>query len=284
MDIRFLGSLLQVVEQGSIAAAARAQGLTAAAVSQRIQALEKQLGQALLTRVAHRAQPTEACLNILPRARHLLAEVQALQDDANTDALAGSLRLGAISTALTGLLPQALRGMANNAPQVKLTIRPGTSASLYRELLDNSLDAVILVKPPFALPKHFSSHKLQQQALVLLSQQPLNQTLAKSLQNHAYLRYDPQSWGGRLVQQYLQQQDLDIDAYCDLDALESIALLVAQGLGISIVPAWSQNEFNRLGLSTKVLDKTRFQREIVLLCAYQPKRPKVIECLLDLLR
>jgi DNA-binding transcriptional LysR family regulator len=43
MDIRFLESLIAVVETGSIAGAARLQYLTAAAVSQRIQALEKEI-------------------------------------------------------------------------------------------------------------------------------------------------------------------------------------------------------------------------------------------------
>ena len=36
MDSRFLESLVAVVEEGSIAAAARAQGITPAAISQRI--------------------------------------------------------------------------------------------------------------------------------------------------------------------------------------------------------------------------------------------------------
>ncbi|WP_305417582.1 LysR family transcriptional regulator [Photobacterium leiognathi] len=42
MDTRFLETLITVVEQGSIAAAAREQLLTPAAVSQRIQSLERE--------------------------------------------------------------------------------------------------------------------------------------------------------------------------------------------------------------------------------------------------
>lgn len=81
MDIRFLESLIAVVETGSIAGAARKQWLTAAAVSQRIKALEQELECSLLYRSAHSAKPTEACYNLLPRARKLVQDVQGLKDD-----------------------------------------------------------------------------------------------------------------------------------------------------------------------------------------------------------
>ena len=54
METRLLESLLQVAQQGSIAAAARRQGLTPAAVGQRIQALENELEYEALQRV-HRS-------------------------------------------------------------------------------------------------------------------------------------------------------------------------------------------------------------------------------------
>lgn len=72
MDTRFLESLVAVVETGSIASAARLQNLTATAVSQRIPALEVEFDTPLLSRSAHSARPTEACLNLLPRAQTLL--------------------------------------------------------------------------------------------------------------------------------------------------------------------------------------------------------------------
>ena len=68
MDIRYLESLISIIELGSIARAARAQNLTPAAVGQRIATLEKLFDIALLDRSTHRAVPTEACIRLLPRA------------------------------------------------------------------------------------------------------------------------------------------------------------------------------------------------------------------------
>ena len=78
MDTRYLKSLIAVVDCGSIARAARLENLTAAAVSQRILALERQLGLELLVRIGHEAKPSLACLDLLPRARAIVNEVALL--------------------------------------------------------------------------------------------------------------------------------------------------------------------------------------------------------------
>ncbi|TMN88925.1 LysR family transcriptional regulator, partial [Pseudoalteromonas sp. S558] len=116
MDIRFISSLIEVVDTGSIAAAARNQMLTPAAVSQRIKALENSLACKLLNRAGHSATPTSECLKILPRLKRLVSEVDALQSDLDETGLSGELKLGAISTVLTGLLPSTIQYLTTSAP------------------------------------------------------------------------------------------------------------------------------------------------------------------------
>jgi molybdenum-dependent DNA-binding transcriptional regulator ModE len=55
MDIRYIESLICVADLGSISQAATAQGLTPAAIGQRIASLEKHFGVLLLDRTSHRA-------------------------------------------------------------------------------------------------------------------------------------------------------------------------------------------------------------------------------------
>src|SRR5450830_1448752 len=105
----WIAAIYAVYFQLSIADAARSENLTAGAVSQRIHALECELGFELLSRHGHTAKATESCLNILPRIRHIVREVDLISDDADPTGLTGTLKIGAISTALTGLLPSALR-------------------------------------------------------------------------------------------------------------------------------------------------------------------------------
>jgi DNA-binding transcriptional LysR family regulator len=239
LDIRFLQSLVSVVETGSITAAARREKLTSAAVSQRIQALERSLGTTLLMRTAHSVAPSEACLQLMPRMRRLISEAALLRVDLDEGQLSGEIRIGAISTVMTGLMPGLLHAVAEVAPRLKLRLVPGTSLLLYEQLIQGELDAALLVRPPFALPKSLMALALHQEPLVLMTREPIDPVLIRErLEADALIRYDPLSWGGRLATAYLEQEGLLPDVLCDMDALEAIAILVARGLGISLVPAW----------------------------------------------
>lgn len=277
MDIRFLESLLAVVDAGSIAAAARRQHLTPAAISQRIQALEKQLGIPLLSRNAHSARPTEACLALMERMRHLVAEAQALTDGLHAGHLTGELSIGAISTALTGMMPSALKRFAVAAPDVRLKISPGTSDRLYEAVLAGEFDGAILVKPPFDTPKSLGITVLRRERLVLLSQQPTaGRRPAVVLAEAPYIRYDPGSWGGRMAARFIAEQGIETEIFCDLDGLEAIAILVASGIGNALVPAWAG--FRPDGVFVTDVDTDGlYDREIVFLQSSLPRRPRALE-------
>lgn len=274
MDSRYLKSLIAVTDSGSIAEAARAEGLTAAAVSQRIQALERELGVALLSRAGHAARATEACLALLPRARRIVREVGLLAGDADDRGLTGPLRIGAISTALTGMLPAALRTLTRQAPGLRPTIVPGTSRSLYQALLAGELDAAILVAPPFELPKSLRVQLLREEALILLARQRLRGEVNEILAQQAYIRYDPTAWGGLPGQRYLDDQGLRPALLCDLDALETIAMMVADGVGVSLVPRWNGLEKLAAGCRMHAIDG-HYARRIVLLTTAQGERPNM---------
>lgn len=279
MDTRYLKSLITVVEFGSIAHAARLEGLTAAAVSQRILALERQLGFELLSRVGHAAKPSQACLGLLPRAKRIVRETALLEGDADVEGLTGQLRIGAISTVLTGLLPVALRALTESAPGLKPVIVPGTSRSLYQALLSNEVDAAILVVPPFELPKALQSVSLRKEPLVFLSKEESSDSIADQLKALPYIRYDPDAWGGRHAEHYLADHELMPTPLVDLDALETIAMLVAEGLGVSLVPYWSGFERWSHKCVVSRLDSDRYDREIALISHAQTDRPNMLNAL-----
>src|SRR5882757_8561722 len=136
MDTRYLETFLMAVDNGSIAEAARRLNLTAAGVAKRIHALESEIGSALVTRSGRTIRPTEAGAAILDRARRFLVEARDFKSLAATDRPLGQLRLGAISTALSGLLPDILALMKENYPKIDVSIAGGNSEALYRKVLD----------------------------------------------------------------------------------------------------------------------------------------------------
>jgi DNA-binding transcriptional LysR family regulator len=279
LDTRFLQSLIAVVDSGSIADAARVEHLTAAAVGQRVQALERELGFALLSRHGHTASPTEACLALMPRARRLVREASLLHGDADRDGLSGRFKIGAISTALTGMLPAALREFTQRAPRARLVIVPGTSKSLFQSLQAGDLDAAIVVEPPFALPKTMRAIRLRAEPLLLLAEKDARGSAAKLLGARPYIRYDPNAWGGRYAAAWLADHGIEPTVLCDLDALEAIAMLVTDGMGVGLVPQWPGIERFAGDCRVTPLSGAAYQREIVLLANTDADRPNMLDIL-----
>jgi DNA-binding transcriptional LysR family regulator len=280
MDIRYLESLISVAEAGSIAGAARAQNLTPAAVGQRIAILEKHFGAVLLNRDTHKAIPTEACLNLLPKARQIVSDFNHMSVDIETSGLAGKFHLGAISTALTGILPGTIRQLAQVAPKLVLQIKPGTSNSLFSDLVERKIDAAIIALPPYSLPRSYAVELLRVEPLVLLSCNASGNSARDKLEQNPYICYDAQSWGGLKAFQYLKDRKIRIEPFYELDALEAIEKLVLQGMGVSLVPQWAGLDLDRVALDVEIIDNQRYCRKVVLVTSRESARQPVIDALL----
>jgi len=279
VDIRYLESLISVAELGSIASAARAQNLTPAAVGQRIAILEQHFATPLLNRNAHKAMPTQACLDLLPQARQIIESFYRMSNVAGRSGLAGKFHIGAISTALTGLLPGTIRQLAEVAPKLVLQIKPGTSNSLFADLSERRIDAAIIVLPPYALPRSYVSEVLRVEPLVLLSNQARGRTAGEKLTQNPYICYDSKSWGGLKAFQYLKDRKIRIEPYYELDALEAIEKLVLQGMGVSLVPRWTGLDLDRPGLDSEIIRNQRYSRKLVLVTPRNSAHRQVIDAL-----
>ncbi|CAB3811780.1 LysR family transcriptional regulator [Achromobacter sp. SIMBA_011] len=241
MDSRFLQTYVHVVELGSIAQAARHQGLTPATVQQRLRALEADMGSALIARSGRTVKPTAAGTRILERARNVLRDLRDLRSAATeSDLPAGPLRLGATPTALTGIMPPVLRTWAARYPHIEIYIEPAPTTLLYSKVLAGELDGALLVHPLFALPKSCVWRDLRREPLVLVT--PADMAVRDPLAviaREPYIRYDRSVVGGRMADDYLRARDLRPHVRFELDGIDSIAKLVSEGLGVALLPDWA---------------------------------------------
>jgi len=126
VELRHLLALKTVAEQGSLAAAARSLGYSQPAVSQQIASLEKLVGSRLVERHAggREIELTEAGQHVLRHGRALLARAQAA--DAELRALQqgtqGTLRLGTNPSIGARIIPQLLRRLAEQLPQIEVEL------------------------------------------------------------------------------------------------------------------------------------------------------------------
>jgi len=240
METQFLQSFVMVVDCGSMAEAARRLDLTPAAVAARVKSLEESMGAPLVRRAGRTVKPTEAGMRILGHARGVLRDVRNLHALANDDVPLGEWRLGVSSSALTGVVPPLLRGLYQRHPKLALYMDPGNSGVLYERVTAGVLDAAVIVEPQFALPKSCACQLLVEDPMCVLAPAALaHRTALDLLASEPFIRYDRTMWGGRMADHWLREHEIHPQERIEIDALNAIAVLVHQGLGVSLVPDWT---------------------------------------------
>ena len=231
-----LRTLLAVARIGTFAGAGEAIGLTQSAVSSQIKRLEDHLGYPLFDRTGRSAQPNAAARALLPQAEDLIKQFEQLGQLAPSTTPV-RLRIGAIATIHTGLLTRALAGFMQQHPQVYLQLVPGTSMELMDQLDNGSLDAALIIRPPFGMYSQLTWQALLQEPFMLLAHRNMPQSdWLSALQQQAFIRYDRRSFGGRMVERFLRQHQLTPNERLELDDLPGLVSMVAQGIGVAIAP------------------------------------------------
>jgi len=282
LDTRFLESLVTVVDCGSMAEAARRLNLTPAGVAQRIHTLESEFGVRLVLRSGRAVRPTESATAILSRARELLGGVSDLKSIATTGELSGQLRLGVMQTTLSGLFPRVLVPFTKAQPQVEVRLVRDHSAGLYSKVLNGEIDAALTSQPPFTIPKTCEWHVLREEPFVVLTPASMPGRNAHAvLTKEPFIRLDRRVYAGRLIDGYLRKAGIKPRERFELDGLELIAVMVDQGLGVSLLPDWAPPWPEGLSLRKLPLPDRSFRRRVGLLWSRTSRRVRLIHAFRD---
>ncbi|WP_042364634.1 LysR family transcriptional regulator [Streptacidiphilus neutrinimicus] len=168
MDISSTGLrvLRQIAESGSFTAAAAKLGYTQSAVSRQAAALEHSAGTTLFERRPDGVRLTPAGLTLLRHAHTILASLTAAERElTGADPRTQLVRLGAVLSAGSVMLPAALTHLAQADPQITVTTREGTTPSLLRALRAGSLDLAVLTSRPPHRPFDSESPRLHLEAV-----------------------------------------------------------------------------------------------------------------------
>lgn len=282
--LRELKTFVAVARHGTFAAAGQQVGLTQSAVSAQMRVLEQGLGVRLFERSGRSAVLNAAGRHALPLAEQMLGLYAQMALSTSAAEWQGELKVGAIATLQTGLLPEALPRFRAAAPRVELKLVPGVSLNLLSQIDAGELDLALLIKPPFELPKELLQISLAREPFVLIT--PLGVTADDPLQilaEQPFVRYDRRSFGGRRVNQFLREQRLTVQEALELDELEAIVRMVECGLGVSLIPRaglWLQRPTQ---LRVIELGELTFHRELVAILRRAQRQP-ALDCLLECLR
>ncbi|WP_431095059.1 LysR substrate-binding domain-containing protein [Polaromonas aquatica] len=280
-----LKTFIAVVRHGSFSAAGARIGLTQSAVSSQIKRLEASLGFELFDRTRRTAVLNTHGSQTLARAEEIVAMYSRLGDLPVDEDLTGTLRIGAIASVQSALLPRALAAMRRKHPKLRLNIVPGVSMRLMDELDAGEIDAAIMIRPPFGLLPEMTWQPLVSEPFVLLVPEDVKgRDWRRMLASHPFLRYERTSFGGRLVTRFLRDENITVQEAIELDEITGLMNLVSQGLGVALVPMAEACLPIPPSVRAVALGEQTFYREIGLLLRGKKQGPAVVQQLAQCLR
>lgn len=232
-----LKTFVAVVRYGGFTAAGDAIGLTQSAVSSQIKRLEESLGLELFDRTRRSAELNEVGERVLARAETVIALYAKLGDADTADEMTSTLRIGAIASAQSVMLPRALAMLKTENPNLRVHIDPGVSMKLMDQLDSAEIDVAIMIRPPFGiLPEMTWQTLLYEPFKLLVPSDVKGRDWQKLLTTLPFLRYERISFGGRLVTRFLRDNGLTVHDSIELDEITGLMNLVSEGLGVALVP------------------------------------------------
>jgi len=235
--IRELRTLMAVARAGTFAAAGAKIGLTQAAVSAQMQRLEAELGFELFDRTGRAARLNPMGHQTLVRAEEIVRLVEGLGSRRSGGPAAALVTLGAIASVQRSLLPGVLAKFHRQLPSCRTRVVPGVSMQL-EDLVDaGEIEMALIIRPPFSLQGDLRWTTLAHEPFRLLVPRRLRgEDWADILASQPFIRYDRGSFGGRQVDRFLRSAHLTPHEICELDELEAILGLVAEGVGVALLP------------------------------------------------
>ena len=148
MELTDLLTFSAVARTGGITRAAEELNTVQSNVTQRVKALEAEIGTALFERHSRGMTLTGAGRRLLPYAQRMAAlsreAMLAARDDGEPK---GPLAIGSMETTAAVRLPTLLADFHRRYPAVRLSLRTATTADLVAGVLDGSFDGAFIAGP-----------------------------------------------------------------------------------------------------------------------------------------
>ena len=261
--IRELKTLMAVAREGTFAAAGEQIGLTQAAVSAQMQRLEAELGFQLFDRTGRAARLNAMGHQTLAQAQELLRLYSNLGSSNAGQRATVLLNIGAIASVQRSLLPDALGKFHKQLPGCRTRVVPGLSMELLNLVDAGEIDMAAIIRPPFSLHGDLRWSTLAHEPFRLLVPRHVDgDDWAELLSSQPFVRYDRASFGGRQVDRFLRAAHLSVQQVCELDELDAIVHLVANGVGVALVPQTATHRRWPAAVRAIDLEPHTFHRDI----------------------
>lgn len=239
LDTRYLRSFLRTADLRSISRAAESLGIAQPSLSQQLLRLEDEVGFQLFNRTPRGVTVTEAGRIFQEHARHILRSVdQALEDVQGVNATASGQAIIALPYSINRLIGvELVEAVINHAPNTSVRLVEATTGQIRGWLDDGRIDLGVL--HDLGPIRHLSVRRLASEELHLIgpagrfgtgSDIPLSE-----LKDFPLITVGPQHGLRKLLDHEAQRQGFTYRVAHEIDAVGTIARLVANGHGYTIL-------------------------------------------------
>jgi LysR family hca operon transcriptional activator len=252
MELRHLRYFVAVAEAGSLTVAAEQTLHTSQpSLSRQIRDLEDEVGTPLLTRRARGIELTPAGRAFLEHARSVLSQVGAATEAARRVAhpTKPCFSMGFLTGHESTWMPEALRILRDELPNIDVMISSQYSPPLANALLKGTVDAAFLRR----------EHGVPELAFRLLVKEPLVVVLPSDHRLAARKTISPGDLVGEtfvgvshtapvlraIIDDYLKRSGIHITPTHETEHVVMGVSLVASTSGVALLPAYAQNFLTR---------------------------------------
>jgi DNA-binding transcriptional LysR family regulator len=236
-SVKELEAFMAVLEAGSFEGAARRLNATPPAVSKRISELESELGVRLFERTTRSCHLTLRGRALVPFAQRVLADIGEIQRTVGErSSLTGHIRLGLPETIAYTLLPEILRSVSADLPQLTMGIEIGLSIGYVREVRTRELDIACVVGP--VLEQDLISEPFCDVPLALVAAGPtwteepltIDELAKRTILLPARGRHIP------VIEGWFKSRGVRVKQTINCNSLATAVKLTRIGVGLSFVP------------------------------------------------
>lgn len=239
MNIRFLETMIWLSELKNFRVTAERMNMTPAAISNRIAAMEQELGIKLFERDTREVRLTQEGMTFVEGARDIVARYGRLVTAVSpATTVEGTVRIGLLPSMALTLLPGIMEVLRYKFPRIRVSITTDGSGTLISRLESRELDIVLGF--PGGKRENFRTLDLCSFGMFWIANGRLevgDETLGKrDILHYPIISYEIGTHNyGRMVD-YLPSNSFEETVVHYSNSLATTISMVSSGIGISVLP------------------------------------------------
>lgn len=269
VSYRNMLAFIRVAESATFAEAAEKLHLTQPALSSAIKKMEAQMGGKLFSRSTRRVQLTPEGETLLPTAKRLINEWdETFQDMQNLFAVRqGKLTLAAMPSFAEARLPQILHQYHDRYPNIRLRIVDVVMEEVIDSVLTGHAELGFTFEPEVSDGLIFAPLFDDCFVAVVHEYHPLADSVTIKLEDCFAYPFIAMNRGSA-IRKWTEQAAVrvgNMNIIAETGQLGSVGQLIAQGLGISVVPALCCAQMEARGLKCIDIDNNPLVKRVGLI-------------------